>query len=128
MAKADSVDPLIEEYWSWVAVALYLLVSVDLLTTLYAAADVGVGAETNPLMAWLLGQHLAVIVGVNVAVVVLAAAFFHALVEMLRATPPAYRRYFAAGIEAWLGGLVAAGLVVFANNLSVIVLGRGLLG
>lgn len=128
MGKVAPVEPRIEEYWSWVAVSLYLLVSVDLLTSLYAAADVGVGAEANPLVTWLLGQSLTVIVVVNVVVVALAATLFYAVVELLRATPPPYRGYFATGIEVWLGGLVAAGLLVFANNLSVIVLGRGLLG
>jgi hypothetical protein len=125
---ATGLEPRITEYWSWVAVALYLLVTVDLLTTLYAAAAVGTEAEANPLVAWLIAQPVSVLVTVNLTTVVLVAAFFYGVMEMLRATPPRARPYFAGVIELWLGGLIAVGLFVFANNLSVIVLGRGLLG
>lgn len=128
-AKMETrLDPKVEEYWSWAAVALYLLVPVDLLTTLYAAADVGVAAEANPFMAWLIVQPATIVAGVNVGAVVLAATFFYALMEMYRRTPTPYDHYFGAAIEAWLGGLVAAGLILFANNLSVIVLGQSLVG
>lgn len=121
------VDRRIGEYWQWIAVALFLLVTVDLLTTLYAVAVVGIGAEANPAMAWLLGQPLAVLVVVHIGVAVLACGFFYALMEMLRRTPEPYERYFAYAVELWLGLLVAAGLVVFANNVAVIVFGESLL-
>ncbi|WP_435125162.1 hypothetical protein [Halobaculum sp. D14] len=117
----------IEEYWGWATVALFLLITVDMLTTMYAAAVVGADAESNPVTAWLLAQPVWLLVGVNLAAVVLAAVVFHGLMETYRVTPPRVRPYFALLIEAWLGGLVAAGLVVFANNLSVIVLGESLL-
>jgi membrane-bound metal-dependent hydrolase YbcI (DUF457 family) len=114
-------DRRIEEYWSWIAVSLFLLVTVDLLTSLYAAAVVGIGAESNPFMAWLLQRELPVLVGVNVAAVVLVTVCFAGVMQMLRRTPDPYARYVAFGIELWLGGLLAAGLFVFANNLSVVV-------
>ncbi|SEO80878.1 hypothetical protein SAMN04487948_105264 [Halogranum amylolyticum] len=117
----------IEEYWSWLAVSLFLLVTVDLLTSIAAAAVVGVGAESNPLMAWLLRQELPVLVGVHVAVVVLVSVSFAGVVRMLRRTPDPHARYFAFGIELWLGSLLAVGLFVFANNLSVVVHGASLL-
>lgn len=117
----------IREYWSWIAVSLFLLVTVDLLTSLYAAAVVGVGAESNPVMQWLLRQSVPVLVGVNVAAVVLVTVSFAGLMQMLRRTPAPYARYFALGIELWLGLLLAVGLFVFANNLSVIVLQESLL-
>lgn len=113
-------------YWEWVAVALFLLVTVDLLTTLFAAAQVGVAAEGNPLMRWLIGQSLATLVAVNVAAVAVVCGFFYGLMEMYRLTPGPYRRYFGYAIELWLGLLVAAGLVVFANNTAVIVLGESM--
>jgi hypothetical protein len=125
--SADADDPLIPGYWDWVAVAMFLLVTVDLLTTLLAAAAYGVGAESNPLVEWLLGRPLWLVVTVNLVVVVLATAFFHALHEMVEATPAPYDRYFARGVEGWLGLLVAAGLFVFANNVSAIVHGASLL-
>jgi hypothetical protein len=104
-----------------------LLVTVDLLTTLAAARLVGVGAESNPVMRWLLGRNVLVVVGTHLAVTVIVTGFFRVLIERLRRTPPPADRYFALLIEGWLGVLVAVGLGVFANNLSVIVLGRSLL-
>lgn len=117
----------IEEYWSWIAVALFLLVTVDMLTTIFAAARLGTSAEANPLMAWALQRGIVVLAVANVAAVVLVVAFFYALLEMLRRSPPRLRRPFALAIEVYLGLLVVAGLLVFANNLSAIVLERSLL-
>lgn len=124
--SSASQDRRIQEYWSWIAVSLFLLVTVDLLTSLYAAAVVGVGAESNPLMAWLLGQSLPLLVGVHVGAVVVVAVCFGGLMRMLRRTPDPYERVFAFGIELWLGALLAVGLFVFANNLSVVVYGASL--
>ena len=121
------LDGRIEEYWDWIAVALFLLLAVDLLTTLAAARLLGVGAERNPLMRWLLGRDVAVVVGAHLAVVVLVTLCFRLLLDRLRRTPAPASYYFALLIEVWLGVLVAVGLGVFANNLSVIVLGESLL-
>lgn len=123
----DEVDARVQEYWDWIAGALFLLTTVDMTTTIYAAAVVGAGAERNPVMRWLLSAGIEVLVVANLAVVLLVAFFFYGLIEMLQATPDPYNRYFAAGIEAWLGGLLAAGLLVFANNLVVIFFGQSLL-
>jgi hypothetical protein len=123
----EPTDHLVPGYWDWVAVAMFLLVTVDLLTTLFAAASHGAGAESNPLVAWLLGQPIWMIVAVNLAVVVLNGAFFYALDESVRATPAPYDRYFATAVELWLGSLIAFGLLVFANNLTVVVFGTSLL-
>jgi hypothetical protein len=120
-------DARIEEYWDWIAVALFLLLAVDLLTTLAAARLVGAGAESNPLMRWLLGRSILVVIGAHLAVVVLVTGCFRLLVDRLRRTPSPTHYYFALLIEAWLGFLVAVGLLVFANNLAVIVLGESLL-
>lgn len=116
----------VQEYWEWVAVALFLLVTVDLLTSMFAAAAVGLEHESNPVMQWLLSQHVAVIIAVNVAATAFVVLFFYALMELLEYTPSRYRRSFSLVVEIWLGLLVAAGLFVFANNLSVIVLGTSL--
>jgi hypothetical protein len=117
----------IEEFWDWIAVALFLLLAVDLLTTLAAARVVGVGTESNPLMRWLLGRDVLVVVAAHLLVVVVVTGFFRLLVDLLRRTSPPTDRRLALLVEAWLGVLVAVGLAVFANNLSVIVLGRSLL-
>lgn len=117
----------IDEYWSWIAVALFLLITVDMLTTLFAAAELGPDAEANPLMEWALRQGILVLVAANVAAAVLVVAFFYAMLEMLRRSPPRLRTPFALTIEIYLGLLLFAGLALFANNLSVIVLGQSLL-
>jgi hypothetical protein len=117
----------IEEYWDWVAVALFLLITVDLLTSLYAVEAVGIRHEQNPLMAWLLGQSLVVIVAVHVAVTILAVAGFALLFGVVERSRSRSRRILEFMTELYLGLLVAVGLFVFANNLSVIVLGRNLL-
>lgn len=122
----DEVDAQVQEYWDWIGAALFLLTTVDMTTTLYASAIVGAGAERNPVMRWLLSAGIEALVVANLAAVLLVAVFFYGLIEMLRATPDPYHRYFAAGIEAWLGGLLAAGLLIFANNLVVIFFGQSL--
>jgi len=123
----DAEPPPIEGYWSWVAVALFLLITVDLLTSMYAAAVVDIDSEFNPVMQWLLGQPAVVIAAVNIGVVALAGLFFYGLRELLRYAPAPQRRVLAVVVELWLGLLVAAGLFVFVNNLAVIVLGESLL-
>ncbi|MFB6171808.1 MAG: DUF5658 family protein [Haloarculaceae archaeon] len=118
---------LVDEYWSWVAAALFLLVTVDMLTTVFAAAAVGPGAEINPLMRWALRQGPLALLAVNLAAVVVATLMFSGLLEMVHRTPRPVDRYLAFLVEVWLGLLLAAGLAVLANNLSVVVLGRALL-
>lgn len=118
--------PRHEEYWDWVAVALFLLLSVDLLTSLSAAATVGLEHEQNPLMAWLLVQHLAVVVAVHLWIAVVVVGLFAVIFAMARDVPRRLGRPVQMGIEIFLGLLVAAGLFAFANNMVVIVFGRGL--
>lgn len=120
------LETWVDEYWGWAAVALFLLLSVDLLMTLYAAADVGIAHESNPVMQWLLTQSLVVLVGLHLAAVVLVATLFYGLAELVREAPIRHRRPLRLGIEVFLGLLVAAGLFLFANNLTVIVHGSSL--
>jgi len=110
-------------YRDRVAVPLFLLVTVDLLTSMYAAAAVGLAHESNPFVAYLLSQSLFLLVVTHVAAV--AVAMFYGLYVVTRSDG----REGAAWLylEAYLGLLVVAGLFVFANNLSVIVLGDRLL-
>lgn len=122
-----SANTRLEEYWDWFAGALFLLVTVDLLTTFGAIRKYGLEAEINPLIVWLARRGVVVLVVAHLVVVVLAVVAFAGLVRMLRRTDPPHDRYLALCIEGWLGLLLAAGLLVFANNLSVIVLGGSLL-
>ena len=127
LSPASSPADRHDEYWDWFAVALFLLVTVDLLTTLGAAARFGVGAEANPVVAVLLAGPIWHLIAANLAAVVAVACGFAALLGHLRRAPLGLRPGFALAVEAWLGLLVAAGLVVFANNLTVVVHGVSLL-
>lgn len=124
---AHSIDARVQEYWDWLAVALFILITIDMVTTVYAAELMGPGAESNPLIRWSLLQGMVVFAVVNILAVVVAVVLFDRVVDLLRNTPKRYENYFAAVIEAWLGGLLAAGLLVFANNLTVIFFGRSLI-
>ena len=125
--RPDAVDERIGEFWDWIAVALFLLVPVDTLMTLFAARAVGVEGESNPVMAWLIQQGTATLIAANLAAVVLVVVFFYGVVEMLERSPPPVRPYFARIVEVWIAVLLVAGFGVFANNLVVIVFGVSLL-
>lgn len=122
-----TIDANILEYWSWLAVALFLLTTVDMITTVYAAYQVGVLLESNPIVRWSLIKGPLVFMSINLSAVVMATVLFDQLMQLLKRTPDPYNRYFAAGIEAWLGGLIAGGLLIFANNLTVIFFQQSLL-
>lgn len=117
----------IQEYWDWIAVALFLLITVDMLTTLYASVNYGLVIEVNPVVRWALARGPVVLAMVNVIAVVLVVILFSVLMERIRRTPAPYDKHFAIGVEIWLGLLIAVGLLVFANNLAVIILGGSLL-
>jgi hypothetical protein len=127
MSTARLSPGWVEEYWSWIAVALFLLLTVDTLTTLYAAAVVGPGGEANPIVRWALQAGPLAVAGLNLVAALLTVLFFYGLLETVRRTPERHRRAYVLVLEGFVGTLVAAGLVVFANNLSVVVLGRSLL-
>lgn len=127
MGRATDVQARVPEYWDWIAVSLFLLVTVDMITTVYAARAVGLAGEANPFVRWSLARGPLVFAAVNLVTVVVVAGLFDRVVTLLERTPAPYDRYLAAGIEAWLGGLLAAGLLVFANNLLVVFHGRSLL-
>lgn len=125
--RGESLSRRIEEYWGWIAAALFLLVTVDLLTTVYAAEVVGLDAESNPLVRRLLERSIPALAAVNIVAATVAAGLFYGVMATLRRTPERYRWGYALLIEVWLGLLLAAGLAVFANNLAVVVLGESLL-
>jgi len=116
----------IEEYWSWTAGALYLLLTLDLLTTIYAAGLYGHAAEANPLVRQALDAGVPSLVVLNLLALLAVAALVYGYIELLTAVRGVRAWVMARSFELWVGGLVAAGLFVFANNLSVIVLGGSL--
>lgn len=121
-----SQTPRLEEYWDWVAVVLFLWLAVDLLTSLSAAATVGLEHELNPVMAWLLGRHLAVVVAVQLGIAGVIVGLFAVVFDRVRDVPQRLERPVQVGLEIFLGVLVAMGLFALANNLTVIVFERSL--
>lgn len=117
----------IEEYWDWFAVALFVLITVDMLTTMFAGRVVGHQAEANPLIRWALGQGVLTLTVINLVAAVVAVTVFYNLIQILKRTAPPYDRFLEVSIEVWLALLISTGLFVFANNLMVIVHGRSLL-
>ena len=107
-------------YWAWFAGALVLLLSVDLLTTMAAAAKYGLEGEANPIMRWLLAQGPLAATVVHLAVAVLAVWGFSHLLGVVRRAPVPYDGYLERGVAVWIGLLLAAGLLVLANNLAVL--------
>jgi hypothetical protein len=117
----------IEEYWDWFTVALFLLLSVDLLTTFALISRYGLAGETNPVMVWLFNQGPIMIVGVHLVVAVVSTLLFSALLRMVQLTQPPYATPIEYIFEVWLGLLLVAGITIFSNNLSAIVYGQSLL-
>ena len=114
------------EYWSWAAGALYILLTLDLITTLYAASIYGPSAEANPWMRWALQEGVETLVLVNLVALVILAILFYGMIELTVRAPERYQHTIALTFEVWLALVLAAGLLVFANNLSVIILGENL--
>jgi len=114
-----------QSYWEWVSAALFLLLPVDLLTTLYSAAVVGPQHEANPWMAWLLAQPVPVIVGIHTAVGMLVVAGFF-VYESVSVRSEAYGNIMLRAARLYLFLLVCVGFAVFVNNLAVIVFRRSL--
>lgn len=107
--------------------ALFLLTTVDLVTTTFATYRFGVGGEANPLVREALVLGPVFFVTINLVAVIVVTLLFDKVIWLLERAPDSYARYLSVGIEAWLGGLIAAGLLVFANNLTVIFFGQSLI-
>lgn len=118
----------LETYWRWFAVVLFIVITLDMLTTMYAFEAVGPAGEANPVVRFALDRGVLAYATLNLIATVVAIGCFAALAWVLRATDPPYDRYFEMVITGWLGLLLLAGLFVFVNNLTVIVHGRSLLG
>lgn len=95
--------------------------------TLYAAALYGPDAEANPYVRWALTQDVAVLVGLNLLALAALVALFYGYLRLLATARGVEAWIMARSFELWVGCLVAAGLLVFANNLAVVVHGRSLL-
>lgn len=117
----STLEGRVERWWALFGAALFLLVPVDLLTTLFAVARHGLAVESNPFVRWLLGRGLLEVTLANLAAAVLAVLLFHAAVVTLRGSLPSPRHPVVYGVDAWVGLVFLAGVVVTANNVLVLV-------
>lgn len=117
-----------ESYWLWFAVALFLLLPVDMLTTAGAIARHGVAGEVNPIMQAAFQHGPVAVLGLNLAAVVLSTSGFRLVLVMFRRAPNWMHPYLNRWLQAWLGLLVLLGLFVAINNILALVAGETLLG
>ena len=117
---ATDVELDVRNWWVLFGVALFLLIPLDLLTTLIAVATYGITVEANPVMRWLLQRGLLVTTAVNLVVVGVAVTLFHLAIERIKAVSPAERRVLSAGVTVWIAILIVSGSVLVLNNLLVI--------
>lgn len=117
-----------EEYWSWFASALFLLITVDLITTFGAAARFGTDGEYNQFMAFLIESSTGTIIAAHLLIIILASSFFYALLEILDSndqvlsdTPSPNIPYpNTLLLDSFIAVLYSYGLFIFANNLYII--------
>lgn len=115
------------EYWRWFAGAMVLLLPADMLTTLIAVSKYGVGGEANPIVRWVLSRGVVFYAALNLAAMAMVVYLFFALVAVFERAEPPHDRILEYLIDVWLGALCAVGIVVVANNVSVILYGESLL-
>lgn len=123
LTKIESRIPL---YWRLAAVAVFLLVPIDMVTTMFAAYVYGSGAEANWIVAHAIEEGPVVFAGINLIGGFLVSLIFYGLIELIESSPHEHQRALGLAFEAWVTILIGIGLFVAANNISVIVLGQSL--
>lgn len=118
---AGRIERNVCRWWVSFGVALFLLVPLDLLTTLLAVARYGVGIEINPVVRWLFTHGLVAVAAANLTVVGITVYLFHVALEGVRTAPPSSHRLLSRVVHVWVGTLLVTGTVVVANNLRVLV-------
>lgn len=114
-------------YWRWFARALFLLLTLDILTTLVATAIYGTDAEINPLMVWLIELGPVVLIAVHLIALVGVVVAFSQVIKVIESVSDPYDIVLEVVLEIWLGLLLTGGFVIVVNNLLVIVFGHSIL-
>lgn len=121
MSEHVELDRYVDTWWLWFASALFLLLPLDLLTTIVAVSQHGTAVEANPITRLLLERGLVSLTVVNLFVAGLAVYLFYHAIERFRQSSAASRRLSIPVVTAWLAVLNVAGVVLVVNNLSAIV-------
>lgn len=127
MSESPPNEDRTADFWSWFAVALFVLITIDLLTTMGAAIEYGIEDEVNPVMRFLLAEGPWVTAGIHLLIVIVVTVAFSGVLSVVNRAPEPHRSRLEFAVEVWLGLLIAVGLFIFANNISAIILGDSLL-
>lgn len=119
--NSDGLDRHVDRWWVLFAVALFLLVPLDLLTTLVAISKYGTGVEANPFMRLLLDHGLLAVTAVNLVVVLVGVSLFHVAMGSIQRAPISSHRALINVVNTWVAVLLIGGIVLVANNVLVIV-------
>lgn len=115
-------DSLWPKHWRRFLIAIMLLIWADLGSTLAAVDMVGLGAEANPLMRWLLGHELAIVLLVHMLVFVLTIIAFAGVVHIGQSLDGKQATWYRVGCSVWITGMIVVGVLVLVNNLALAVL------
>lgn len=118
---ATELEKQVERRWFWFAIALFLLLPLDLFTTLIAVGRYGIAVEANPIMRWLLQQGLVAVTAANLVVVGCVVYLFHAALNRIQHVQPSHRHAFIRLVDVWIGLLIIAGIVLVTNNMLTLV-------
>jgi len=125
-SNPKDISSLFSEYWEWISVLLFLFITADLLTTMYAASIHGTFLEGNPIIRWGLEQNIILLTAMNLLVGFLCIAFFYGILLNIEQAPQKYYPKLLLSFEIFLGLLISVGIFVFINNIFVIFFGSSL--
>lgn len=106
-------------HWRRFIVALVLLIWADLASTMAAARVLGLSAEANPVMRWLLAQDLAIVLLVHCIIFLVALGAFAGVVRIGLSLDGRRADWYRIGCSLWITGMIIVGLVVVLNNLAL---------
>ncbi|HKJ59766.1 MAG TPA: hypothetical protein VKA37_11080 [Halobacteriales archaeon] len=127
-AHTRPLERRLETYWWWFAVVLFVVITLDMVTTMYATNSLGLAAEANPLIRLALERGVLEYTLLNLASLGVTIGGFTVLTRVVRGSEPPYSQYFEVVLKLWLGSLFAVGVFVVVNNLLVILYGKSLVG
>jgi hypothetical protein len=107
-------------WWAGFTLALFLLVPLDMFTTMLSVAQHGLGVEANPFVRYLLYRGVVELTLVNLFVVGVSVYAFHVAVETIRDASGLRGTVLELGVDAWLVVLMVGGTLVAVNNVATV--------